>query len=100
MRYLHPAARPDVIHADNLARPQTRSLPTVPHFHARWRPSKRWRLAACSRVDRRRIPRQHSRAVLDEVRRIGALPRTAAVSLATERVRRAIMRIRQWDAIA
>jgi len=39
----------------------------------------------------------NTEAVLDEVRRTGALPRSAAVSLATERVRRA-MRIRRWDA--
>jgi glutamate dehydrogenase (NAD(P)+) len=41
--------------------------------------------------------RANTEAVLDEVRRTGALPRSAAVSLATERVRRA-MRIRRWDA--
>ena len=43
--------------------------------------------------------RANTEAVLDEVRRTGALPRTAAVSLATERVRRA-MRTRRWDATA
>ena len=42
--------------------------------------------------------RVNTEAVLDEVRRTGALPRTAA-SLATERVRRA-MRTRRWDATA
>jgi glutamate dehydrogenase (NAD(P)+) len=41
--------------------------------------------------------RANTEAVLDEVRRTGALPRTAAVSLATERVRRAT-RTRRWDA--
>src|SRR6516165_5604237 len=43
--------------------------------------------------------RANTEAVLDEVRRTGALPRTAAVSLATERVRRAT-RTRRWDATA
>ena len=43
--------------------------------------------------------RNNTEAVLDEVRRTGALPRTAAVSLATERVRR-VMRTRRWDATA
>jgi hypothetical protein len=37
----------------------------------------------------------NTEAVLEEVRRTGALPRTAAVSLATERVRRA-MQTRRW----
>jgi len=41
--------------------------------------------------------RANTEAVLDEVRRTGSLPRTAAVSLATERVHRA-MRTRRWDA--
>ena len=41
----------------------------------------------------------NSEALLDEVRRSGASPRTAAVSLAAERVRRA-MRTRRWDATA
>ena len=39
--------------------------------------------------------RANTEAVLDEVRRTDALPRTAALSLATERVRRA-MRTRRW----
>jgi glutamate dehydrogenase (NAD(P)+) len=43
--------------------------------------------------------RANTETVLDEARRTGALPRTAAVSLATERVRRA-MRTRRWDATA
>jgi hypothetical protein len=37
-----------------------------------------------------------SAAVLDEMRHTGALPRSAAQSLATERVRRA-MQTRRWD---
>jgi glutamate dehydrogenase/leucine dehydrogenase len=40
--------------------------------------------------------RVNTKEVLDEVRRKGALPRTAATLLATERVRRA-MRTRRWD---
>jgi glutamate dehydrogenase (NAD(P)+) len=40
--------------------------------------------------------RGNTAAMLDEVRRIDALPRTAALSLATERVRRA-MRTQRWD---
>jgi hypothetical protein len=40
--------------------------------------------------------RANTEAVLDEVRRTGALPRTAALSLATERVHQA-MRTRRWD---
>ena len=41
--------------------------------------------------------RVNTQAVLDEARRTKSLPRTAAVSLAKERVRRA-MRTRRWDA--
>jgi glutamate dehydrogenase/leucine dehydrogenase len=41
--------------------------------------------------------RANTKAVLDEVRRTGVLPRTAATSLAIERVHRA-MRTRRWDA--
>jgi glutamate dehydrogenase (NAD(P)+) len=40
--------------------------------------------------------RANTEAVLDEVERTGALPRTAALSLATERVHRA-MRTRRWE---
>jgi hypothetical protein len=40
--------------------------------------------------------RSNTEAMLDEVRRADALPRTAALSLTTERVRRA-MRTRRWD---
>ena len=40
--------------------------------------------------------RANTAAVLDEARRTGALPRTAALALATERVHRA-MRTRRWD---
>jgi len=41
--------------------------------------------------------RANTKAVLDEVRRTGVLPRTAATSLASERVHRAI-RTRRWGA--
>ena len=41
--------------------------------------------------------RANTGAVLDEARRTGALPRSAALSLATEQVRRA-MQTRRWDA--
>ena len=40
--------------------------------------------------------RANTDAMLDEVKRTGALPRIAALSLATKRVRRA-MRTRRWD---
>jgi glutamate dehydrogenase/leucine dehydrogenase len=40
--------------------------------------------------------RTNTKAVLEEVRRTGAPPRTAALALATERVHRA-MRARRWD---
>jgi len=40
--------------------------------------------------------RANAEAVLDEVRRTGMLPRAAALSLAGERVHRA-MRTRRWD---
>ena len=40
--------------------------------------------------------RANTDAMLDEVKRTGALPRTAATSLASERVRRA-MRTRRWE---
>ena len=40
--------------------------------------------------------RANTRAVLDEVKRTGTLPRNAALMLATARVKRA-MRIRRWD---
>jgi glutamate dehydrogenase (NAD(P)+) len=42
--------------------------------------------------------RANTEAMLDEMRRTDALRRTAALSLATERVRRA-MRTRRWDAV-
>jgi glutamate dehydrogenase (NAD(P)+) len=40
--------------------------------------------------------RANTEVMLDEVRRTDALPRTAALSLATERVQRA-MGTRRWD---
>jgi glutamate dehydrogenase (NAD(P)+) len=40
--------------------------------------------------------RANTEAVLDEVQRTGALPRTAALALATKRVHQ-VMRTRRWD---
>jgi len=121
-----PAARPDVIHADNVARLQTRLVAQGANIPCSMEAEQA--LAArgvlvlpdfianaggviCAAIEYRdgtegatlaliaeRI-RANTEAVLDEVRRTGALPRTAAVSLATERVRRA-MRTRRWDATA
>ena len=119
-----PAARPDVIHAGNVARLQTRlvaegaNIPctaeaeqvlaargvlVLPDFIANaggvicaaveYRGGTE--TAALALIDEK--IRANTEAVLDEVRRTGALPGSAAVSLATERVRRA-MRIRRWDA--
>ena len=51
-------------------------------------------MAALALIDEK--IRANTEAMLDEVRRTDALPRTAALSLATERVRRA-MRTRRWD---
>ena len=117
-----PAARPDVIHAGNLARLQTRiiaegaNIPlsaeaeqalagrgvlVLPDFIANaggvicaaieYRGGSE--SAALVLVDEK--IRANTKAVLDEVRRTGVLPRTAATSLATERVHRA-MRMRRW----
>ena len=121
-----PAARPDVIHADNVARLQTRlvaegaNIPcsieaeqalaarivlVLPDFIANaggvicaaieYRGGTE---AAALALIAEKI-RANTEAVLDEVRRTSALPRTATVSLATERVRRAT-RTRRWDATA
>ena len=118
-----PAARPDVIHVDNVARLQTRifaegaNIPcsveaeqalaargvlVLPDFIANaggvicaaieYRGGTE---AAALALIAEKI-RANTAAVLEEVRRTGALPRTAAVSLATERVHRA-MRTRRWD---
>jgi glutamate dehydrogenase/leucine dehydrogenase len=100
--------------------------PKAATFRARWRPSGRSPPAACSScpiyianaggvicaaIEYRggteaaalaliaEKIRANTEAVLDEVRRTGVLPRTAALSLATGRVRRA-MRTRRWDATA
>jgi glutamate dehydrogenase (NAD(P)+) len=118
-----PAARPDVIHAGNVARLKTqlvaeganipctaeaeqalaaRGVLVLPDFIANaggvicaaveYRGGTE--RAALALIDEK--IRAHTEAVLDEVKRTGALPRTAAMSLATERVERA-MRIRRWD---
>ena len=118
-----PAARPDVIHAGNLARLQTRiiaegaNIPlsaeaeqalagrgvlVLPDFIANaggvicaaieYRGGSE--SAALVLVDEK--IRANTKAVLHEVRRTGVLPRTAATSLATERVHRA-MRMRRWQ---
>jgi glutamate dehydrogenase (NAD(P)+) len=118
-----PAARPDVIHAGNVARLQTRlvaegaNIPctaeaeealaargvlVLPDFIANaggvicaaveYRGGTE--AAALALIDEK--IRANTRAVLGEVRRTGALPRTAALSLAIERVQRA-MQIRRWD---
>ena len=118
-----PAARPDVIHAGNVARLHTRlvaegaNIPLTAEAEAA--------LAArgvlvlpdlianaggviCAAVEFRggtesaalalidEKIRANTEAVLDEVKRTGALPRTAAASLASERVQRA-MRTRRWQ---
>jgi glutamate dehydrogenase (NAD(P)+) len=118
-----PAARPDVIHAGNVARLQTRlvaegaNIPctaeaeqalaargvlVLPDFIAnaggvicaavKYRGGTE--AAALALIDEK--IRANIQSMLEEVRRTGALPRTAALSLATERVRRA-MRTRRWD---
>jgi glutamate dehydrogenase (NAD(P)+) len=118
-----PAARPDVIHAGNVARLQTRlvaegaNIPctaeaeqalaargvlVLPDFIAnaggvicaavKYRGGTE--AAAQALIDEK--IRANIQSMLEEVRRTGALPRTAALSLATERVRRA-MRTRRWD---
>jgi glutamate dehydrogenase (NAD(P)+) len=121
-----PAARPDVIHADNVARLRARILAeganipcsaeaeqalaargvlVLPDFIANaggvicaaieYRGGTE--AAALAYIEEK--IRANTEAVLDEVRRTGALPRTAALSLATERVHQA-MRTRRWDARA
>src|SRR6516225_4440185 len=118
-----PAARPDVIHAGNVARLKTRlvaegaNIPctaeaeealaargvlVLPDFIANaggvicaaveYRGGTE--TAALALIDDK--IRANTRAVLDEVKRTGALPRTAAASLASERVQRA-MRTRRWQ---
>jgi len=119
-----PAARPDVIHAGNVARLQTRivaegaNIPlsaeaeevlagrgvlVLPDFIANAGG------VICAAVEYRggteaaalafiaEKIQDNTKAVLDEVRRAGVSPRTAATSLAIERVHRA-MRTRRWDA--
>ena len=121
-----PAARPDVIHADNVARLKTRlvaegaNIPcsieaertlaargvlVLPDFIANAGgvicagiECRGGTEAAALALIAEKI-RANAEAVLGEVRRTGALPRTAAVSLAAERVRRAT-RTRRWDATA
>jgi glutamate dehydrogenase (NAD(P)+) len=119
-----PAARPDFIHVGNVARLQTRlvaegaNIPctaeaeealaargilVLPDFIANaggvicaaveYRGGTE--TAALSKIEEK--IRANTKAMLDEVRRTDALPRTAALSLASERVRRA-MRTRRWDA--
>jgi glutamate dehydrogenase (NAD(P)+) len=119
-----PAARPDVIHAGNVARLQTRivaegaNIPlsaeaeqaladrgvlVLPDFIANAGgvicAAVEYRGgtegAALAFIDEK--IRANTKAVLDEVRRSRLLPRAAATSLAKERVRRA-MRTRRWDA--
>ena len=106
-----PAARPDVIHAGNVARLQTRlvaegaNIPLLARGRAGARRARRAGAARFHRQCRRRHlcrgrisgreprpPLSHSstkksaptpQAVLDEVHRTGALPRAAALSLAS-----------------
>jgi glutamate dehydrogenase (NAD(P)+) len=118
-----PAARPDVIHAGNAARLQTqlvaeganipctpeaeqalaaRGILVLPDFIANaggvicaaveYRGGTE--TAALTLIDEK--IRANTEAMLDEVRRTDALPRTAALSLSTERVQRA-MGTRRWD---
>jgi glutamate dehydrogenase/leucine dehydrogenase len=118
-----PAARPDVIHAGNVARLQAklvaeganipctavaeealaaRGILVLPDFivnaggvicaAVEYRGGTQ--TTALALIDEK--IRTNTGAMLDEVRRTGALPRTAALSLATGRVRRA-MRTRRWD---
>jgi glutamate dehydrogenase (NAD(P)+) len=118
-----PAARPDVIHADNVAGLKARlvvegaNIPctaeaedalaargvlVLPDFIANaggvicaaveYRGGTE--AAALALIDEK--IRANTGTMLDQVRRTGALPRTAALSLAIGRVRRA-MRTRRWD---
>ena len=118
-----PAARPDVIHAGNVARLKARlvaegaNIPctaeaeealasrgvlVLPDFIANAggvicaavEYGGGSEAAALAQIDEK--IRTNTGAVFDQVRRTGALPRIAALSLATERVRRA-MRTRRWD---
>jgi glutamate dehydrogenase (NAD(P)+) len=118
-----PAARPDVINAGNVARLQTRLVAEGANIpctaEAEEALSARGVLVLpdfianaggviCAAVEYRGGPetaaltlidekiRANTETMLDEVRRTDVLPRTAALSLATERVRRA-MRTRRWD---
>jgi len=119
-----PAARPNVIHAGNVARLQTRLVAEGANIPCSLEAEQA--LAArgvmvlpdfianaggviCAAIEYRggtetdalaliaeRI-RRNTEAMLDEVQRTGVLPRTAAVSLATARLHRA-MRTRRWEA--
>ena len=102
-----PAARPDVIHAGNVGRLQTRIVAEGANIplsaEAEQTLATRGVLvyrggteAAALAFIAEKI-RGNTKAVLDEVRRADVLPRTAATSLAIERVHRA-MRTRRWDA--
>jgi glutamate dehydrogenase/leucine dehydrogenase len=117
------AARPDVIHAGNVARLKARLLAEGANIPCTTEAEKA--LVArdvlvlpdfianaggviCAAVEYRggteatalalieEKIRANMGAMLEEVRRTGALPRTAALSLATDRVRRA-MRTRRWN---
>ena len=117
-----PAARPDVIRADNVARLHTRlvaqgaNIPFTPEAEAQLH--KRGVLVLpdfianaggviCAAVEYHGGTESaalativekiaaNTRAVLDEVKRTGALPRAAAVALAERRVR-AAMATRRW----
>jgi glutamate dehydrogenase/leucine dehydrogenase len=119
-----PAARPDVINAGNVARLQTRLVAEGANIplsaEAEQALASRGVLVLpdfianaggviCAAIEYRggteagalelinEKIRANTAAVLGEVRSTGALPRTAALSLATERVHRA-MRTRRWDA--
>jgi glutamate dehydrogenase (NAD(P)+) len=118
-----PAARPNVIHAGNVARLQTqlvaesanipcsleaeqalaaRGVMVLPDFIANAGG------VICAAIEYRggtetdalafiaEKIRSNTEAVLDEVQRTGALPRSAALSLATARVHRA-MRTQRWE---
>jgi glutamate dehydrogenase (NAD(P)+) len=118
-----PAARPDVIHAGNVAQLRTRlvaegaNIPctaeaeealvargvlVLPDFIANAGGVICAAVEYCGGTETAALAlidekvRANTEAVLDKVRRTGALPRFAALSLATERVRRA-MRTRRWD---
>ena len=117
-----PAARPDVIHAGNVARLRTRLMPqganipctpeaekalhergvlVVPDFIANaggvicaaFEYRGGTERAAFDYIDER--IRSNTRVVLEESRRDGALPRASAVSVAERRLRAAIQ-TRRW----